>query len=85
MRKTFIYLCVIFLLSSCARGCQGCTKTFADNVEQNVKVTLFSGGKEVRSWTFYGIVNNEEGGTAYFYYKGKLVELEGDFVIEHLD
>lgn len=85
MRKYFIYACCAIFLSSCARACQGCKKNTSDNTSQNVRVTMYSGGKVMHTWEFYGIVNNAEGGTCYFYYKNKLVELEGDFVIEHLD
>jgi len=86
MRKAIIYLSAIFLLSSCARGCQGCSKQITDNQKQNIRVTLYSGGQEVKVWEFYGIVNDEDGSAGYyFYYNNKLVEVSGDIVIEHLD
>ena len=51
----------------------------------NRKVTLYSGGQAVRTFTSRGAVLSEENSDGYYFTDnetGKLIELEGDIVIE---
>jgi len=85
MRKQILVLFFMAVtLSSCARGCQDWNRKTVSNHAQNVRVSLYSGGQVVKTWEFNGIVNNDAN-SIFFYYNGKLVEVDGDVLIEYLD
>ena len=85
LRKT-AFLVTIIALSGCARTCQKLERNTSDNKPHDIKVTLYSGGEEIRTWEFFGIVNSSKDSDGYyFYYNEKLVEVSGDVVIEYLD
>lgn len=85
MKKQFLIIAFIAItLSSCARGCQDWNRSTVSNHNQNVRVSLYSGGQVVKTWEFNGIVNNDED-AIFFYYEGKLVEVDGDVLVEYLD
>lgn len=47
------------------------------------KVTLYSGGKEVKAWDVNGYISTEKQSDGYFWYdNGKIVRVSGDVVIE---
>lgn len=56
----------------------GCSKR-----DRSYQVTLYSGGEAVRTWEFVGTISMGFG-DAWFDYKGKEVQLSGNFVIEEL-
>lgn len=86
MRNIFIYLFILFTLTSCERTFQGCGRTLETTSKHQIRVTLYSGGEAVKQWEFSGIVNNQENTDGfYFYYENKLVEVSGDILIEYLD
>ncbi len=52
---------------------------------ENCKVTLYSGGKEVRTWHSTGVVQSESRSDGYHFKDkatGKLIVISGDIVIE---
>jgi hypothetical protein len=87
MRKLFYLIAIIAIvsLSSCARSCQGLSRDLLDNTSQDVRVTMYSGGVLIKMYEFNGIISNSANSDGYyFYYKGKLVEVSGDILIEYL-
>jgi hypothetical protein len=84
--KLFAVVLMTVVLSSCARGCQEVDRSLFDNVNHNVKITQYSGGKLIGEWTINGIVNNSSASDGYYFYtNGKLVEVSGDIRLEYLD
>jgi hypothetical protein len=83
-KQILIYVLMAVMLTSCARGCQDWNRKTVSNHAQNVRVSLYSGGEVVKVWEFHGIVNNDAN-SIFFYYEGKLVEVDGDVLIEYLD
>lgn len=69
-------------LSSCARMCTGINRSL-QMTNRNYKVTMYSGGKKVKTYKFHGIINNQESSDGYFFYiNDTLVEVSGDVIIE---
>ena len=84
MVRQVAFIFTMIALSGCARTCQKFERNTHDNTPHDVKVTLYSGGKEIRTWEFFGIVNSSKDSDGYFfYYEENLVEVSGDVVIEY--
>lgn len=72
-------------------ACAGCTSAQqASNMawSHNYKITLYSGGKEIKAWHTKGMPHNEEHSDGYFFVdrdNGKLMSITGDVVIEQED
>lgn len=82
VRKLYLVLIVVSL-SGCARGCQEVKRDTLDNLPKKYRVTLYSGGNEVRKWEFTGVINSSKSSDGYYFYAdGKLVEVSGDVVIK---
>lgn len=87
MKKLQIIILIIaaLSLSGCARGCQNFKRSTSGNHARSVKVTLYSGGEAVKTWEFKGIINNDAQSIFFYDNQGKLVEIDGDVLIEYLD
>jgi len=74
---------MMFALASCTqRGCQSASREFQYS-ERNYKVHLYSGGKEVFTDSFTGIINQEDHSDGLYYFRGdKLIEISGEYIIE---
>ena len=87
MKKIQILFIVLMLgLTSCTqRGCQAVERGVQFS-ERYYQVSLFSGGKIVKQYTFKGIVNQETNSEGvYWIQDGKLIEISGDYIIESSD
>jgi len=86
-RFSILILVLLFASTSCARFRQNNQRNLFDNHKHDIKVTLYSGGKEVRIWDLKdAIISNSISSDGYYFYvKDQLVEISGDIVIEYLD
>lgn len=66
-------------------GCTDASRSQISSLGSKFKVTLYSGGEPVRSWTSTGKVLTEQESDGWYFTDadtGKLVRLSGDVVVE---
>ena len=66
-------------------GCTSGERAKIGALNQNHSITLYSGGKVVKTWKSAGMVQNEKDSDGYFFQdavSGRLVTVSGDVVIE---
>ena len=78
--KRLMILSAAILICGCTDGQMARGLTFS-----KCKVTLYSGGKEVKTWTSTGKVSSEENSDGYYFKDsetGHMVTVSGNVVIE---
>lgn len=76
---------LIFAILLCLAGCSSAEWAKSTKVWNNHKVTFYSGGQVVRTWSARGQVLDSEKSDGYYFVDdatGKLIEVSGDVVIE---
>lgn len=82
MKKLFI-IATLLLASCTARDRQQLDRSW-QFTSRYYTVTVYSGGKPIKVYTFKGIINQEEHTDGIYFYdsNNKLTEISGDYIIE---
>ena len=77
---------VLFLFSGCGWLENRINQLSLTVASGDYKISLYSGGKMVRSWKLHdALIQTEKSSDGYYFsYKGKLVRVSGDIVVEEI-
>ena len=86
MNKLFLVICLAALISGCGGFENEWTKVKVNTTKGDFRVSLYSGGKTVKTWDIQnGYISTESASDGWFFnYKGKLVRISGTVIIEQL-
>ena len=83
--KRLLILATVLLLAGCTAADR--SRFGFGRMMSNYKVTLYSGGEAVRTWTSRGVVNSEGDNDGYHFVdnaNGAIIEISGEVVVEEI-
>lgn len=79
--KIALLFSLLLIFGGCARMCAGINRDF-QVANRYYNIQQYSGGKLIKEWNFYGMLNNQSNSDGYYFtVNDTLYEIGGDIII----